>query len=230
MAGNDNEAASRLVLLPDLDDELTAAIEHVEELLLEARAWQEEAPGEEWPAPLAGGAALDALRRIWRAVAPGQGLRAAEAGLTGRLLAPSPIVALPGSTQGRPGSLYEHAPLRLADVDVADVATLAAAARVFGDPHAPWFVKEAIGNAATTVYRDGGAEARARLVMTAARIAGLLDLAPDADTELLTAIIGAAGPGADVVLDHEGEAAYERYARRANAMWALSDPLSMYLY
>ena len=99
-------------LLPDLDDELTAALTHVEELLLEVAAWEEDDPGAAWPPPLACGQALEAVRRTWDAVAPTQGERAAAAGRTGRLLAPD----------GR----YEHAPLRLVDVGQADVDALAA--------------------------------------------------------------------------------------------------------
>jgi hypothetical protein len=107
-------------LLPDLDDELTAALAHVEELLLEVAAWEDDDPDTAWPPPLAGAQALAAVRRIWDAVAPAQGERAAKAGRTGRLLAPD----------GR----YEHAPLRLVDVGQADIDALAAAAAVFGTP------------------------------------------------------------------------------------------------
>ncbi len=39
-------------LLPGLDDELTAALAHVEELLLEVVAWEEDDPDTTWPAPL----------------------------------------------------------------------------------------------------------------------------------------------------------------------------------
>ena len=38
-------------LLPDLDDELTAALAHLEELLLEVAAWEDDDPGSAWPAP-----------------------------------------------------------------------------------------------------------------------------------------------------------------------------------
>ncbi|MEV6154722.1 hypothetical protein AB0L53_30720 [Nonomuraea sp. NPDC052129] len=53
-----------------------------------------------------------------------------EAGTTGRLLAP----------HGR----YEFAPLRLVDVDQADVQVLAAAARGLGDPHAHELVRDGL--------------------------------------------------------------------------------------
>ncbi|MEV4016838.1 hypothetical protein AB0J35_40725 [Nonomuraea angiospora] len=86
-------------------------------------------PGE-LPAPLAGGAALKALRRLAAVLAPTQGERAIKVGTTGRLLAP----------HGR----YEFAPLRLVDVDQADVQVLAAAARVLGDPHAHELVRDGL--------------------------------------------------------------------------------------
>jgi hypothetical protein len=57
----------------------------------------------------------------------------------------------------------------------------------------------------------------------------LLDLAPDRETEILTALIGD-DPGGDVVLSPADEAAYQRYAARANHMWSLGDPLARYLY
>jgi hypothetical protein len=34
----------------------------------------------------------------------------------------------------------------------------------------------------------------------------------------------------DITLTPDGEAAYQRYATRANHMWTLSDPLARYLY
>lgn len=58
----------------------------------------------------------------------------------------------------------------------------------------------------------------------------LLDLAPDRDTEILTAFIQAAGPGQDIVLTADGEAAYQRYANRANRAWTGGNPLTRYLY
>ncbi len=202
-------------LLPDLGDELTAALAHIEELLLEVAAWEKDVPDAAWPAPLAGGQALEAARRIWDAVAPTQDKRAASAGHTGRLFAPD----------GR----YEHLPLRLVDVDQADVDALAKAAAIFGDPHAADHVRQALAHGADIAYRRDDDEACTLLVMTAAQLAGLLDLAPDQDTGILAGMAGG-DPRADIVLTAEGEAAYQRYATRANRMWSLGDPLSRYVY
>ncbi len=202
-------------LLPDLDDELTTALTHIEELLLEVAAWDEDDPDTAWPPPLAGGQALGALRRIWDVVAPTQGERAAKAGRTGRLLAPD----------GR----YEHAPLRLVDIGQADVDALAAAAAAFGDPHAPDHVRQALEHGTGIAYHDSGDQARTRLVMTAAQLAGLLDLAPDRDSEMLAALVDGQAD-IDITLTPGSEAAYQRYVTRANRMWTLADPLARYLY
>jgi hypothetical protein len=75
----------------------------------------------------------------------------------------------------------------------------------------------------------GQAPTPVQLVATLARVHGLLDLAITADTELLTARIAAAGRN-DVVLTTAEAAAYQRIADRFNGMWALSDPLSRFLY
>jgi hypothetical protein len=203
-------------LVPDLDDELTAALTHVEELLLEVVAWEDDDPDATWPDPLAAGQALEAVRRIWDAVASTQGERATAAGRTGRLLAPD-------------GS-YEHLSLRLAAVDPADTAALAAAAAVFADPHAPDHVRMALENGADIAYHAHDDQACTRLARTLARLAGLLSLAPDRDTEVLTALVQAAGPGQDIVLSPDGEAAYQRYATRANRAWTGGNPLTRYLY
>ena len=203
------------ILVPDLDDELTHALTSIEELLLEVGAWEDEDPGTSWPAPLGGGRALAAVRRIWDSVAPTQGQRAVAAGNTGRILGPD--------------GKYEHAPLRLADVAAADVADLAAAAALFGAPDAPEHVRAALEHGADIAYRASDDEACTRLVMTIAQLAGLLDLAPDRDSEVLAELLPD-DPAADVVLSPAGEAAYQRYAARANHMWSLGDPLARYLY
>lgn len=205
----------RAVLIPDLDDELTASLTQVEELLLEVAAWEDEDPEALWPPPLAGSAALEALRRIWDAVVPTQGERARAAGRAGRILGPD----------GR----YEHMPLRLVRVDPADVATLTAAAAAFGDPHAADHVQLALEHGADMAYGTSDEAACSRLVMTAAQLAGLLDLAPDRDSETLAALVDD-DPASDVVLSPAAEEAYQRYASRANRMWSLGDPLARYLY
>jgi hypothetical protein len=71
-----------------------------------------------------------------------------------------------------------------------------------------------------------GDRERRRLVVTAARIHGMLDLEPTADTAALSQAWHDAG-GADavrVVLTAEQEAAYHRTVDRINALVTLGDP------
>ena len=59
--------------------------------------------------------------------------------------------------------------------------------------------------------------------MTAAQLAGLLDLVPDRDSEMLAALVDGQAD-IDIILTRDGEAAYQRYATRANRMWTLVRP------
>jgi hypothetical protein len=151
-------------LVPDLDDELTVDLASVEELLL----------------TLAGRAALQAVGRLWAALAPTQGDRARQAGRTGRLLGP--------------GGRYEHLPFRLAEVDPVDVATLADAARELGSPSASEPARDAVETGADIAYGGHDEASCQQLVMRAAQIAGLLDLAETADSTVLRGLLEAAGP------------------------------------
>ncbi|MFI9841870.1 hypothetical protein ACIHFD_32875 [Nonomuraea sp. NPDC051941] len=66
------------MLVPDLDNDLWHVLNELEELLLTYAVWENTGqvePGE-LPAPLANGAALEALRRLQTALAPTQGERA----------------------------------------------------------------------------------------------------------------------------------------------------------
>jgi hypothetical protein len=181
----------RVVLVPDLGEELARAMARLEGSLLILRAAEED--GAVLPGPLAGGAALGALRRLWKALAPTQGQRAAAAWHAGRLY-----------SSGRD----ELVPLRLVDIDPVDVAMLSAAAAVLGRGLlAGGAVREALGP-------DG-----AELVAVAAGVSGLLDLADTGDTILLRERLAAAGLGADVVLTPVEEQAYQATADRINAMW-----------
>ncbi|MCK2213271.1 hypothetical protein MF672_005595 [Actinomadura sp. ATCC 31491] len=188
----------RAVLVPDLGEDLARAVEELETLLLTLRAAEE--AGHTLPGSLANGTALTALRRLWRALAPTQGRRAAAARLAGRLYGP--------------GRRREHLPpLRLVDVDPLDVATLSAAAAALGRGAArSGVVREAL--------RAGGARySGSDLVSVAAGISGLLDLADTAESIVLRERLAEAGPGADVVLTPAVEQAYHATAHRLNAMW-----------
>ncbi len=118
--GEQAPVGERVVVLPDLDKEFTAALEEVEELLLTLR-WQETGDPDDLvvhPAALGGGVALQALRRVADTVRPTQNDPDTATG--GRLLGPD----------GR----YGHVPLRFVRVRVADIDALSAAAVALGEP------------------------------------------------------------------------------------------------
>ena len=109
---DDPPGTTRRVLLPDLNGDLTAALNRAEELLLTVRAWAGDpaVDGLGLPGVLAGGQALEAVRRLAAVV------RVAEDSAV-RILAPN----------GR----YEHAPLALVEVEEQDLAALRETARFF---------------------------------------------------------------------------------------------------
>ncbi|MEV0589664.1 hypothetical protein [Nonomuraea sp. NPDC050310] len=130
--------AVRTILVPDLDDEITHALAELEELLLTYRGWEEVDgldPGE-LPDPLAAGIALASVRSLWEVLGPTQGRQAVDHGRSARLLAPN----------GR----YEHAPVRLVDVAVADVLVMAGLARMLADPAAPAIVHDGLEDGRAT--------------------------------------------------------------------------------
>lgn len=114
--------------------------------------------------------------------------------------------------------------MRLVDVDPADVATLSATARALGDPHAGDAVREALEHGHADLPTGQ------QLVMRAAQLAGLLDLADTLDTALLRERLAAAGPADDVVFTPAEEDAYRRTIERFVALWALGDPLERFRY
>lgn len=87
-------------------------------LLLAVAACRDDDPEAAWPERLAGPAALKAVRRLWDAVAPAKGDRAAASGRTGPLLAP--------------GGRYEHQPVRLIRARTTDICLLGAVAAASG--------------------------------------------------------------------------------------------------
>ncbi|NUW31457.1 hypothetical protein HTZ77_08470 [Nonomuraea sp. SMC257] len=200
----------RAVLVPDLGDDLAVAVGALERLLLALRAAEED--GAALPPPLAGGAALTALRRLWRAVAPTQGLWRAVASARGSQ-GPSPA-----------GRLYAHGgraelvPLRLVDVGPLDVATLSAAAAALGRG------ANGAGPVRLALEEAGGDPPGVELVVAAAGFSGLLDLADTGESIVLRERLAAAGPGVDVVLSPVQESAYRATMERLTAMWPARRP------
>lgn len=212
MSGN---PGTRLVVVPDLDRELTGAFADVEELLLTLR-WQEtEDPDEPvaHPAALAAGVALQAVRRIADTIRPTQTDPDTSAGP--RLLGPD----------GR----YEHVPLRFVHLRAGDVQALSAAAAALGGPVRSEEVTDALEAHAGHRRPDRAVpDPVAALVALVARLAGVLDLAWTEDCELLRARIEPAP--SDVTLSAAEEAAYQRTVTRISGMWALGDPVDRFTY
>lgn len=217
-----SRGATCRVLLPDLDGELTRAMQLFEELLLTLSGWEEDDAELRLPAPLAGDLALAAFQRLWRDV-----VAAERAEGRGRLLAPADA--------GRPGLLgaagaghYEHLPLHLAELPDDDVTVLAAVVRALGAPNAPEEMAEALSSAA--VAADQPQLDSSAVVTRLAQLVGLLDLAWTEDAELLAPRLAEVAAGRDVVLDPAEEAAYQRTANRLNSMWSLGSPVERFLY
>lgn len=193
-----------LRIVPDLGEDLLDELAQVEDLLLALAP----RPGEDTtglPAGLRDRAAADAVGRLAAAIRPTQGFGPP------RWLAPD----------GR----YEHTPLRFVHVYAGDVEALAAAAAALG---------AALHRGDDVVVQvleqfSAGDRTPADEVERAARVAGLLDLDSTPDgLELLTAADSAGET--DLVLSGPLEAAYQRTADRLNAMWAVGDRLSRWLY
>jgi hypothetical protein len=221
--------AKRRCVVPDLDDELLHALSTLDETLTGLRNWREAdafalEPGDEptaWPSPLNDEAARDALERLAKAIRPTQGteqpLPRWWAGSGHRL-----------GMGERPDGRYEHVPLRLVDLDQADLDTPAAA-------------KQTLGLAAQLGASGAG---------TAAWLSEALhDVSNDLDgtpVDLVSVLArGQTSPGprtsscctarpwpAATTCGSDGplEAAYERTANRLNDMWTLGNQLQRWLY
>jgi len=211
-------AGERVVVLPDLDQEFTAALADVEELLMTLR-WQETGDPDDLvahPAALGRGVALQALRRVADTVRPTQTDPDTTTGP--RLLGPD----------GR----YEHVPLRFVRLGSADIDALSAAAAALGEPVRTEAVTDALRLHAGHRAQDRKfPDPYVALVALVARVAGVLDLESTRDTELLRARldqpVAAAG---DVVLTAAEETAYQRVITRFNRMWTLGDPVERFTY
>jgi hypothetical protein len=199
--------------VPDLGDQLVAALERLNDVLI-ALAVDEEDTAIELPAELAHGRALAAFEHIWAAVRPTQG----------RVGGPRPL---------GPDGRYEHTPLAPVTVHTEDLAVLGAAAAALGagvSRHDPM-----IENVLLEFVRidRGRAETAADVVDEVARLHGLLDLAWTDDAQLLHNRLAAASAGvstADVVLTPAEEAAYRRTVDRINAMWSIGSDIDQFRY
>lgn len=208
------------MLVVDLDGEPLTPLRALEEILLRLGTWEDDDRQDpcadteplRLPAPLADRVALAATQRLLAALAPTQSRPPG----CGRLLAPD----------GR----YEHAPMTALSLIAADIDLLCATAAALGHPALDADIAELVDAHAeqlTSGYRRTG---RPDLVSLLARLAGLLDLSPTADTWLLTARLRATPPDIDCVLSDAEEAAHARTADRMNHIWAHGSCIDRYLY
>jgi hypothetical protein len=204
----------RVVLVVDLDGQPLTVLAVLEELLADLAAWEESDATDppqnraplRLPAPLAGGVALAAVRRLAAALEPTQCLGWQR----GRLLAPD-------------GS-HAHPPLSVLTLPSADLALLSATAQALGRPGlAPDLVDVLTGYADRLTEQLAGRHSpadRAGFVARIAALAGLLDLAPTAASQLLIARLAANPPGRDLALTDAEEAAYATTTARITTLWA----------
>jgi hypothetical protein len=218
----DRRPDQRVVLVADLDGAPLTVLAVLEELLRDLAAWEESDAADppetraplRLPAPLAGGAALAAVRRLAQALQPTQCLGSER----GRLLGPD-------------GS-YAHTPLSVLILRSADIDILAVTARALGWPGLEPDLVDVL-----TAYADRFADQlagrhtpvdRAAFVVGIAGLAGLLDLAPTAATQLLVARLSASPPGLDLALTDAEEAAYTGTAARMTALWPQGSELTRF--
>src|SRR3954452_5203054 len=218
----DQRPDQRAVLVADLDGAPLTVLSVLEELLWDLAAWEESDavdPPEirealRLPAPLAGGVALAAVRRLAEALQSTQ---------------------CPGPERGRllgPDGSYEHTPLSVLILRSADIDILAATARALGRPGLEPDLVDVL-----TAYADRFANQlagrcapadRAEFVVGIAGLAGLLDLAPTEATQLLVARLSASPSSLDLALTDAEEAAYACTIDRMMAMWVHGSELTRF--
>lgn len=229
--GNERSLGRRTVLVPDLGGAPLIVLSLVEQVLADLRVWElsdaldpPERAALQLPVPLAGGVALGAVRRLARRLGPTQRLGVGR----GRLLGPD--------------GCYEHTSLSVVTVPVVDVELLIQTAGELGRPDLDPDVVEVIAGygerlAGTDPPSDinppsdigpesprGAGERRVQLVAAAAALAGLLDLAPTEDTQLLVARLAMNPLERDLALTAAEEAAYAATVGRIERMWSAGSP------
>lgn len=201
----------RVVLVPDLAGAPVRVLSVLEALLADLAAWESGdaadppvgRPALRLPVPLARGGAVAAVRRLAAGLGPTQCLGSGR----GRLLSP--------------GGCYAHMPLSVLTVQVRDIDVLAATAGALGRPGLdPDVVDVLLAYAGRLPGPCDGSGGRDRLVPAVAGLAGLLDLAPTGDTQLLIARLAANPVHLDLALSDAEEAAYTATVGRFAALWS----------
>ncbi|GGM22720.1 hypothetical protein ACFFX1_10955 [Dactylosporangium sucinum] len=218
-------AETRQCVVVDLEpDVLHHDLLRLEELLLTLRRWAAEAAGPDgdgWTPPgvLAGDAPVAAINRLQDALGPTQSRTELDE-QRDRVERPPA-----GPRWYAPNGRFELAALSFVTVAAADVALLGAIAAELGRPDGDPAVREAIEEHERDLPDTGSPRERERrrLVVTAARIHGMLDLELTPDTALLEEALRAAGADRLVLTDPQATA-YHRTVDRLNTMATLGDP------
>ncbi|WBP92208.1 hypothetical protein [Kitasatospora cathayae] len=207
------------ILLPQIDSWLDPFAALEEPLLLQLRPLPDVDPDEQWqlPATLYGDAVYEAWSRIVDAI---------PAALRERAWAKT-YDPLPGElTLLAPDGRYEHAPLYAATVAKTDIDRLAGlldhlrrAAKGDSDTGDLDEILRLTASHRSEHQQQVSVE---DVVQSVAAVLAVLQQRPDADTELLLAVVEPAEPGARITLTDEQEAAYQRVIDRFIAATATS--------
>ena len=209
----------RMVLVPALGEQLLAPLAVLEELLGDLAGWEDEDAADAFPvgpvvwlpAPLAGRVALAAVWRLRAALTPSQ---------------------LCGVQRGRLRGPASEAcpPLSVVVLAAGDVALLSATARALGHPGLDADVAALLDAHARQEGQPCGRKDRAGFIARLAAIAGLLDLAPTAQSRLLmTRLIGRRPERAWDLTEAE-QAAYAHTIDRVTRMWNFGCALPWHPY
>jgi len=187
------------VLIPELDGAIDATLVQLEEVLQWLCAETDDDGGQRWWDPPSGlqGRPGDEVAVIAQAVW-------SACSAEGRLFAPDERV--------------EHLPIRVVDVEEAQLEVMAGAVQAVG-----------LGNAAGNEIIAEALANFGDLVERATRVHGILTLPHDDSARILADRLGT-DPDADVVLDLAREFAYQRVSRRMMAMWYDEDPFLASFY
>lgn len=196
-------SAERLVAVPDTDGELYALLSNLEEILIALLPGEDEEP---WGLRALDGPARDAAGELVVAVARAERAEAAM-----------PLA---------PDGLFELVPLRFVTIDETALADVGEALVTIGRallPGGDLDIAEIVRS-----YAEHLDAKPHELLADVARAHGLLDLAPDADTELLAGRLSAGG--GRVVLTAAEMLAYQRLTERVLGMFHIGDPLARFMY
>lgn len=133
-----------------------------------------------------------------------------------------------------PNGRWEHEGLRIVGIPTRDTDVLYAllrelSAALVADPDLPGPSGAVSALRGMFPSTGPGEDTAVGLVGALARVLSLVDLAPDADTTALFAVLEAAG-GEDVRLTYAQEDAWQRLAHRVTMLLTESAPLHRFLY